>query len=278
MLHTNKFFSKEKRFWEKNKIKIASTCFAFFIWFLVVSNGSFEYETDLPIICPEQTHGFIIVSDIPSKAQIRIRGQGKALLSFLIFREGNIQISPKWEAGTQIVRPTLTDIRLYGNSKKLTLLEITSPDSFQIKIEKYISKSVPIKNNVLVKPLAGYTIVDDITLTPSHIEISGAQSVVDTCDSIYTKADYWDKLKLPIEKPIDLIQPKTDLLRISESNTVINADIQKLMERRLYNISVNVINIPDNMKALVIPSSLSLIIQGGVDVVAKVQEKILLHL
>ena len=76
-----------------------------------------------------------------------------------------------------------------------------------------------------------------------------------------------------MKKPIDLIQPKTDLLRISESNTVINADIQKLMERRLYNISVNVINIPDNMKALVIPSSLSLIIQGGVDVVAKVQEK-----
>jgi len=110
-------FHKEQSFWAKHRIKIASTVVAIFIWFFVVSGNTYEYVTTIPFQVPSLDDNFVITNQLPEHAYIELQGQGKALLSFILFKEGRLRLNIDWTAGKQIVHLSENDVFFTSNRK-----------------------------------------------------------------------------------------------------------------------------------------------------------------
>ncbi len=69
---------------------------------------------------------------------------------------------------------------LKGRSKKMQFVRVlrTSPESVPVKMERLITREVPVKANIDGKPVAGAQIVDAAVVTPAKVELVGPESVV----------------------------------------------------------------------------------------------------
>ncbi|MBD3374928.1 hypothetical protein GF406_07845 [candidate division KSB1 bacterium] len=257
-------------FWARYKLKIASTLLAIFIWFLVVTGGTFTHIVTVPITTPQSSATHIITNEIPKRARIRVRSNGTSLMGFLIFREASLYLDFPWQVGTLELHPDKDNVLVTGNAKNINVLELISPKTIVLNIEDLVEKEVPVKPGFTLKTQPGYTIVGDIELTPSRIKIRGAKSIVDTCQYVETEDASWDNLKRPLRNRIDLKEPSFKTLILLENKVQVFADIQKLMEKQIERVPIKVINLPPQTKAIVVPSTLSLVVEGGVNVVSKV--------
>ena len=174
--------------------------------------------------------------------------------------------------GLQTIYPTVENISLAGNSKKIQVLRLLGPDSINLNIEKLETKSVKIEPSINLKPQNGYTIVGEIKIEPEEALIRAPQSIVDSVQVLNTEVLELENIKYPVKRQISLNDPLIEHLDLLTTKVSVTADIQKLMEKKISNIPVNVINLPRDVTALVIPSNLSLIVQGGVNVVFPLNE------
>jgi hypothetical protein len=266
-------FRKGTPIWHSYKAKIASTLFAIVVWFLIVTEGTFDHDATIPIEMPKERESLIVTSILPEYAKVRIRGKGLAIITFLLFREGWLQLKPHWQAGNIVLHPTREDVVLIGSAKDLTLVELIEPESIPVKIEELAAKSIPIKNQIDLKPRAGYTIVAGIIFDPSCISIEGPKDSLDRCESVLTETKAWHDLTRPFRKQVALLAPEISQVRLLESKTWFSVDVQKLVERQIRDVAVAVINLPPDVKALVMPSRLSLVVEGGAKVVSSVTAK-----
>jgi len=272
LIKKNILFTRETNFWTRHKVKIISTLVALFVWFLIVSGGTFDYQVSIPITCTNSEDSYIVVNKLPQNGHVILRGQGIHLLIFSLFKEGRLNIDPQWEPGQTFFFPSEKNITLFGNAQKLQIVKFIEPDSIEIHVEKLIIREVPVINQVNIVPTIGHTIVGDIIVEPDMALIKGPKSVIDTVTSIYTKKAQVENVKYPVQKQIDLIKPDILHLDLLNKNALVSADIQKLMEKKIINIPVNIINLPPNVSALIIPSHISLVIQGGANLVFPVTE------
>jgi YbbR domain-containing protein len=262
----HKALDKNKSFWDLNKLKIVSTLVAILIWFLIVAGETYDYVTEVPIEIIPVEKDCIITSRPPSRAKISLRGPGRLLFSFMLFREGSLRLNISPEIGTQTIRPSDDDILLAGSAKNLTY-RLIWPDTISVQVEKLVTRDVPIYSHIILKPMAGYTIVGKPTLTPNVVKVRGPQSVVSTMDSAHTQTALFDELRFPFEKKISLSPPVAQNVVWLTTEITVNADVQKLMEKTISDIPVTVRNLPQSVDAFVIPSELSLVVEGGVNVI-----------
>ena len=271
VLH-RKIFKKETNFWDQHKIKIASTLVAMLVWFLVVTGDEYEYRTTIPIQISPTNTDYILTSPMPERATIIVYGSGKLLFSFMLFREGRMRLNIDWEPGTQILLPSEQDIFLSGNAADLSLRRLISPDTIELVIEKKITRHVPVLNNIQLKPAPGYTIVGDVVIEPIAVDVRGPQSAVEAIDSVYTQSIVVEDLKFPFRKIFPLIKPANEQIELLTEEVTIAADIQKLMEKTIQDVPVTVRYLPQNFDAIVIPSQISVTVQGGAEIVPKIQK------
>jgi len=252
-------------FREDSHAKIISILVSIIIWFLVVIGANYEYVTSIPIKIRPQNDDYVITNPVPGEAKVHLEGQGKTLLSFLLFKEGWLQLNIDWSAGRHVISINKEDIFLTRDAKQLSARQLLQPDSIVLEIEQRVVRQIPVKNQVSLEPVMGYTIVGDPMVYPSMVDVAGPETQVEAIDSINTVEQTWDELKYPIEREVELVPPENEHIDIAQSQVIVSADVQKLMEKRITTVTVEVKNVPEGVNAIVIPSKLSLIIQGGVN-------------
>ncbi len=265
---------KWKVFWQRYRAHVAAIGTAVLIWFSVVSNGTYEYEVNIPIEVPTLHSHLAITSELPSQATIRVRGQGLALLALILFRESKIELKVDAEIGEKIVYPSAEDVLLMGSAKNLSVLQVVEPAEIRMRIEPVATRTLPVKNRLQIKVAPGYTIVGGISISPDKVSIRGGESLIAKIDSVSTEDLIFRNVTKPISKQLHLLKPITDdRIVLSPDRILIKADVQKLMEKKITNIPITVTNLPPGMQAMVIPPQLSLVAEGGVNVVANLTEK-----
>ncbi|MDZ7724162.1 MAG: hypothetical protein U5R06_15485 [candidate division KSB1 bacterium] len=238
------FFKKNVKDKSQYKAKVMSTLAAVFIWFLVVIGGTYEHITTIPVKSSLGSDEYIITSELPERVRVRIQGQGRDLLTFLLFKDAWLQLNLTWKPGTQVIKPNTSDIILARSAKRLNIRQLLQPDSILISIEPKVTRNFAIKNQAIIDPVRGYTIVGTPEISPARIKAVGPESMLSRMDSIRTRAVTFKDVKYPIETEIELETPDQDHIELLQNRVTLNADIQKLMEKRLYNIPVTVKNIP----------------------------------
>ncbi len=266
--------AQEKQpFFQRYKIHIAATGFAVLIWFLVVSNDIYDHEIRVPIDIPAVQSHYIITSELPTEARLRVRGQGMALLALRLFREGRLELNMEWGPGERVLHPRAQDVILSGGAHAISVLQLLEPQEIPVVIEELASRILPIGNRMIVKPMAGYAVVGDIAIDPSEVVARGPNSLIKKLTAIPTVERTFDKVKSPFTGEILLSSPDPRRIMLQPGRATFRVDIQKLMEKRIERIPVSVRNLPPGFCAMVLPATLSLVAEGGVSLIAPLTEK-----
>lgn len=261
---------KEKNFWKQHKIKIASTFIAIFIWFLVVTRDSYEYKTTIPVKPSQENPDYVITSPLPEKADVILYGTGRFLLSYMLFREIRLPLDIDWSPGRKIITPTIDNVYKTGNEGGLKIREYLGPDTIIVVIEKLVTKEIPVQNNVVIKPMASYIQVGDVTMEPEVVRVQGPERALAELDSINTPKKTIRDQKAPYHEIFTLIPPKNKQMKLLDNKVDIAVEIQQLLEKKITKIPVDVRYLPQNLEASTVqPAFIDIKLQGGLDIVSR---------
>ena len=198
-------------------------------------------------------------------------GNGRALLALILSQKFKYNLDLTNINESKLF--SLNKNQVFPRTSSIEILNIVEPDTVYLEIENLKKKKVPILPDIQITPIPGYTIINGIQLNPDSVLITGAKAKIDSILFIRTEKVYLKKVKRDIRKKIKLIDPKIKNVWLKQKESNFSADIQKLMEKPLLEIPVHVINKPENVEMTVIPSSLSLTLIGGVDLLLPITNK-----
>lgn len=251
------------------KIKAVAFFMAVLLWLFVKSEDNYTYSIDIPLQISNQEQNRIIESEMPKTIKVIAWGKGRDLLS-LRLRNGifyNLDVSTITHSAKIMLNRNQIK---FQHANNIDILNIVAPESLQVTIAELVTKKVPIVADVNVQTVPGYTMVDDLKLTPDSVVVQGRKSALKNIQSISTARRIFKDVRRDLKKTIPLVQPPEKDIRLFNSEVTLFADVQKLMEKRITEIPVQVINQPPGLKITVVPSTLSLVLEGGVDLLLNV--------
>lgn len=252
------------------KTKVVVLLFAVVIWFFVVTENEYEYVIEVPVTIINVPKGKVILNEIPITSKLKIQGNGKALIALSVGRGARVELdlSDVKHKKTFILGPK--DVFLSRASGNIKIKEIVSPDSLSIILDDSQNKKIAVIPKFKVKTFPGYTIVGDIKLNPDSVVISGPKSIVSKINEIPTQEKEFHDLRFDLKETIPLAALPYQKVTTLTSQVEIFLDIQMLMERTINEVPVEVRHAPANMMVHVVPSTLSLVLEGGAELLSKV--------
>ncbi|MFQ5823609.1 MAG: YbbR-like domain-containing protein [bacterium] len=248
------------------KIKIVVVVFAVFIWFFVVTENDYEYVIEVPVNLVNIPHDKVILNELPNNAKVKIKGSGKTLIALSVGRgvRLDLDLSDVERSKTFFLDPE-KDVFLSGFAGTIEPEEIISPDSISVILDDLQNKKILVNAKIKAKTAPGYTIVGEVKINPDSVNIAGPKSIVSQIDKIFTQEVGYSDIKFDLNETVPLAALPSDKLNASVKQVDISLNIQKLLEITINEVPVEVRNAPKNTIVHVVPSALSLVLEGGGD-------------
>ena len=245
---------------------------AILVWFLVKTEDNYRYSFNIPIRVTNLGPNRVINNDIPNRIKITSWGKGRELLSLMLRKDifYNLDVSKVQNSAKFALEKN--KIKLMHESN-IEVLNIVDPETIEVKITDLITKKIPIISEAEIQTLPGYTVVDEIVLKPDSVEIIGPEPIIAKIPAIRTQNKIFRNIKRNLERKIRLAAPGKKHVKLLANEVNLIVDIQKLMEKPLFEVLVKVINQSPNLKVTVIPSTLSLVLEGGTDLLLNVTKQ-----
>jgi YbbR domain-containing protein len=152
-------------------------------------------------------------------------------------------------------------------------MRIVEPESIRIDLDRFVARKVPVESKIVMVPMDGYIQVGETNILPDSLVVTGPRSLVNTINKIETEEKTYRNLVKPIHGTIPMVPPQWETVKYALHQVKFQTDIQRIGERTISDIRVQVIRLPKSMKATVVPSTLSLKLQGGVKLLSKIEKE-----
>jgi len=253
------------------KYKIIVSFLAILLWFFVKTEDNYKYSFNVPLQITNIGEDRTIMNELPKQVEATFWGKGRSLLSLKLRRDISYNLDvAKIKENTEIVLDK-KNIRMLRKNH-VEVLNIIQPKTVEVIMNKLVQKKVPVTAECIIGTIPGYTTVGEIKLIPDSVIIKGPQSEIELVSSVFTEKKIYKKIKRDLEKKIELVKPAQKNISLNISYVHLFADIQKLMEKPLIEIPVKVINKQRNTEVTVIPSTLSLVLEGGTDLLLNITQ------
>lgn len=237
------------------------------IWISIsLSNDYYAvYKVKLSVVdIPE---GYAVGDGLPEYAEIKLKAKGWKLSGLDITGDIHYAVSAQNERGN-------VSLNLYSNvlmnpwiSNDISLIEIL-PDSVHFNVEKIKSKQIPIKADLDLKFKSGYGLASPIKLVPDSVTVYGPESVIVRLDSFRTENIKLSNLDSPTEFQLGFASRfTTDFKKVK-----IELDVQRIVDKEISGILIEVKDIPPDRNVLLIPNSVTVLIKGGINTIGKLNE------
>lgn len=252
------------------KIKLIVLVFATFIWFFVTTENEYEHVIEIPINTVNLPENKVVLNEFPVTAKVKIKGPGKDLIALGFGPGARVDLDLSGVATSKIYRLSPTNVFLSRASGTIQVEEIVMPDSVIIILDKYDEKRVPIHSALTIAPAPGYTAVGDVEFVPDSVTVSGPKTLVAQIDHVSTEPKVFTNLTFDLEETVHLQKLPFRKVNRSAERAKIYQNIQKLLEITITGVPVQVRNAPRNQSVYVVPSTLSLVLEGGGDLLTQV--------
>jgi len=257
------------RFFKNYKVKIVALIFAIVIWFFVVTENEYEHVIEVPVAAINIPPGKVILNDLPKVVKVKIKGTGKDLIALMVRTGARLKLDLFDVEQSKIFHIEPRNVFLSRPIGAIQSNEIIMPDSIRVILDDFQRKQIPVSSNIKPKVAPGFTIVGDAQINPDSVLISGPQSLISKINSISTEEVKFENLTDNLKQNIRLVSQSSNKIVVSTNRVEISLDIQKLVEITLTGIPVDIRNAPPNVNVYPRPSTLSLVLEGGGDLLAQ---------
>jgi len=248
------------------KINYRSLTGAFFLglllWFTITSDKEYNHVINVPLSIETLGENLVLTKLPPKSIRLKIKGTGRALFALNFV---NQQIGIEFPEITSSQTLNLTDYKTqfhFPQDLGIEVLDVITPKKISLEVDNYVERSIPIKINNDIKTVPGYLLVDYNSNLDSVL-VSGPKSIIDNLKSIKTKNLKRNDIRFPFDVTAELVSPEKDIIFINPKNIVVNFNIEQLVERTVYNIPINILNVPENVTAEATPTTISVRVKGG---------------
>jgi hypothetical protein len=250
----------------KLNIFIASLIFAIILWGSISLSDEYYAVIQVSPKLFNFPKGYTSGSELPDKISIRVKGKGWRLVSVNLGSDTEYLISVGGDSGKQLI-----DVsgNLNNNRWIKSDLEVIDvlPDTLSILVEKIVTKKIPVLANLNIEYKQGYGLALPITLNTDSVLVSGPRSMVKKMNSIKT-----EEVKLSAidsKMLVDLKMPQKSGFSYNIEKIEANLDVQKIVEKQFDEITVEVLDVPQDREVVLLPNKISCSIRGGIQVLGK---------
>jgi len=249
---------------------LASFFLALLLWIAVTTDKVYTMQVEVPFSITRLAPGKVLLEPPPSKIVLEVSGKGRALLG-MSFYKGTINLElPEISKSTTILLRDYQKRLTIAHELGVRVLDVVAPKSIDLKIDDYAEVKKPVKMLAKIKPQPGYILLKS-KITPDFVTVSGPKSYVKKIQFVVTDTLVKTNVKYPFRQTVKLQTPKQGVVKIEPGAVAAEFTIEQLVERRIYNIPIQLIGIPPQYLAKAFPPNISVRIKGAESLVSALQ-------
>ena len=160
------------------------------LWVVHALNRNYKYILHVPVSFLNLPNNKLIVGDLPEFLDVEIKASGLKLLFISLKQKTNKVVIDfnllKNNAKSQAYSISNGNFNLQNAINfDVEILKIR-PDTLFFSVNKGNTKLLPVKANLKVNCLSGYSVVSKPTITPAYVTVTGDSLDLARMDTIYT--------------------------------------------------------------------------------------------
>ncbi len=258
---------------QKNyKAMVAVTLLAVFLWFMVKMSKKYDYAFDVPLKIVNTNMDYCLKYPVPDTVRVEFSGTGDALfrLQFypVVYR---IDLSDVKDRIVMDITQHPEYVR-FPEDLSITVKSIVRPQQIVFEMDRCQEREVVVQPVYQVKTEPGFTLVA-VRLKPDTVVVRGPASFIDTVSKVYTAPVREEAARFPFTRDVPLQKSQEFLAQYRPEAVQIYFDIQRLAEKEIPNVPVEVVNVPSRLEVIPLPSFVTLYIKGGEKILANARAR-----
>lgn len=252
---------------KKLPLIFASFLFAVIIWISVLLGNSFSYKIEVPLKTFINDNEVAVKSELPSKVFLNLNAQGWKLLSVLLSKDLSFHcILPAKENSFKFqLASAIAENHWLGADIKI---ENISPVFLQIELDKKISKKVKVNSVAHIDFRKGFGLARELQVFPDSVTLTGAKTELRYISEVSTKVFFVEKVSGQFIEQVGI--DHSPAIDVQPNQVKVYGDVQKIVDREMQNIPVEIKNAPKDRTILLLPDKISLSVSGGINFLGKI--------
>ncbi len=255
---------------ENFKIKVGMFFLAVMLWFLVVSEKSYDYSFDVPILAVGLRPGLTLAKPLPAKVRVHFHARGRELIRMLVANKPHVRLDLSALTHSRIVRLKSEMITIPGGLL-VSVADIVTPDSVSVALDDFETAQVPVEPAITIPPAAGYTVLGNPNIDPPVIEVRGPEKALKALNHVQTDSLALSELKHAMEVEVRIHLPEGSGLETSTPTVKVSVKVERIGEKSIEGIKLQVQHAPRGKGVSLEPQAVRIIVSGAVSTVAGLQ-------
>lgn len=225
------------------------------LWVVRALNRNYKYTLHIPVTFQNLPANKLIVGELPEKLEIEIKASGLKLL-FISLQKTTENLSIDFNSLKTNAKSHAYSISNGNfNLKNVINFDVDvlkiRPDTLFFSSSKGKTKLVPLKANLTVHCLPGYSLISKPILNPAFISISGDSIALQNIDTVYTQQLNLKDIHENYSSPVRLIK-KSSNINYNTKNVQLSFEVDRVTEATL-KIPVQILNKTDKQTIKLLP-------------------------
>lgn len=248
-------------------VVIIAVIFSALLWGSISLSNTYISTIEMPVRITGFPDGYATPTRMPDKIAIKVRGQGWKL----VYLSLNTDVEYRISSGRNIGRKFVNLYNYILENQWLTSdVDVVSiyPDTLSYYVERIGEKTVKVVPDTRFEFKNGYGLAGEIQVDPDSVVIKAPISLLAELSQVYTEEIELNNLDSRMRLQTSL----KDIPNVSftDKTVFLNLDVQKIIEKTIENIPVQVRDIPVDRDVTLLPGKIIAGLKGGINVVAKI--------
>ncbi len=259
------------KFKQNYKTIIGVTLLAFFLWLMVKMNQVYDYAIDIAIRYTNIDPDKILKYPQVDTVRVEFTGKGKDLIRlhfYHLYYQIDLSHAPLH------LELDLTEHHEYVSSVGLNVKvkSIVRPRLLVIELDKKVTRKLPVVVKYKLDTPPGYLLMG-VKAEPDSVEVTGPAEMFKKIKAIETETKEFKDVDQPLTEEFKIRQTTEYYSFIRPKKIKVFFDVQRLAEKNIPDVPVEVINVPPNLAVVPLPSTAVLYVKGGEKVLANLTAK-----
>ncbi len=257
-----------------NNYKIYATVLlcATIFWFMAKLSKKYDHMVDIPLNVSIENEAYILKYPAPELVRVNLTGRGFDMLQLPFYQVSFDIHLTRPEDGRTINLANRRELVTLPEDLTLGVKSIVTPHQVTFELDERVSRKIPVAVRSNVRTAAGYTLVASVA-EPESLEVMGPATLLDTLQYIRTLPKDYEEVNLAFRDRLEIEGNNKYFMAFAPKEVDIFFDVQRLAEKELANIPVEVINVPAQFEVVPLPSFVRVYTKGGEKILANSQDK-----
>jgi YbbR domain-containing protein len=248
-------------------IIITALLFSFILWISITLSEEFYNTYTVSVNVIDVPYGYTLATDLPDRISLKLRGIGWRLSGLGLGSEAVFNVSAHNDSGKISANLNANLVENPWLSSEISVIDI-SPDTISFFIERIISKKLPVVPELDVTYKMGFSLASEVKVSPDSVIVFGPKSILEDFKSFSTAPIRLASLDTQTKIKATFGNGK---FRTNITAVEVFLDVQRIVDKSIENVKVEVIDIPSDRDVVMLPNSVSCLVKGGINVLGKLE-------